>query len=106
VRVRVRVPSLRWARGSEEYNLTSDPKVVRDKATLALREVAALRRRPLGRREGNRAVKWLAGALVVLAAAIVAAALIVARSSPTVNVHVDGPVTVCHTISLTVNTCR
>lgn len=51
-------------------------------------------------------MRWLAGALVVLSAAIVAAALIIANSSPTVNVHVDGPVTVCHTVSLTVNTCR
>jgi hypothetical protein len=52
------------------------------------------------------AVRWLAGALVVLAAAIVAAAVIVANSTPAVNVHIDGPVTVCHTVSLTVNTCR
>jgi hypothetical protein len=51
-------------------------------------------------------VKWLAGALVVLAAAIVAAALIIANSAATVNVHVDGPVTVCHTVSLSyANTC-
>jgi hypothetical protein len=42
----------------------------------------------------------------VLAAAIVAAALIVASSKPTVNVRIDGPVTVCHTVSITVNTCR
>jgi hypothetical protein len=70
------------------------------------RRGAGERRRPLGQREGNLAVKWLAGALVVLAAAIVAAALIIANSAATVNVHVDGPVTVCHTVSLSyANTC-
>ena len=51
-------------------------------------------------------MKWLAAALVVLAAAIVTAALIVANSTATVKVQIDGPVTVCHTVSLTLNTCR
>jgi hypothetical protein len=62
-------------------------------------------RASLGQRESNLAVRWVAGALVVLAVAIVSAALIVSQRP--VNVHVDGQLTVCTTISLHfANTCR
>jgi hypothetical protein len=53
-------------------------------------------------------MRLIAGALVVLAAAIVAAAVIVAhRPQRPVNVDIDGQLTVCNTQSLSYgNTCR
>jgi hypothetical protein len=43
-------------------------------------------------------VRLVAGALIVLAVAVVAAALIVSRR--TVNVNITGPLTICNTQSL------
>jgi hypothetical protein len=52
-------------------------------------------------------VKWVAGALVLLAVAVVAASLIVTRSQRPINVYIDGQLTVCNTRSLSYgNTCR
>ncbi|HEU5371533.1 MAG TPA: hypothetical protein VFU51_04005 [Gaiellaceae bacterium] len=53
-------------------------------------------------------MKWIAGSVVVLAAAIVAGAVILAhRPQRPVLVNLDGQLTVCNTQSLTYgDTCR
>jgi hypothetical protein len=52
-------------------------------------------------------MKWVAGALVVLAVAIVAAAFIVTRSQRPINLNIDGQLTMCTTQSLSFgNGCR
>jgi hypothetical protein len=58
------------------------------------------------RSANRRSVRWIAGALVLLAAAVVAASLIVTSSQRPVNVNIRGPLTVCTTSSLGYgNTC-
>lgn len=45
-------------------------------------------------------MRWLAGAIAMLAVAVVAASLILARSQRTVNVNLDGQLETCTTQSL------
>ena len=58
-----------------------------------------LGREAFARAQRKRRCEWIAGALVVLAVAVVAAALIVAHSQRTVNVNLDGQLETCTTQS-------